>query len=766
MDMTLQPLSAFHFTGERVSGDLDDYACHDLRPALFGAYHDLRRLRYDYPLVLIDRENNRGNDGGNDGGNDSNSVRSLSSIVDETLGTVAPHDTSEERVRQSALKLEEAARSLVSSKGARSLREVWGLAEQMLIEKTDLAAREQLSDDLSRVRDGLKIDGEVVDCDHDLPVKFVTHAWKTGQQEQARKLGDKLDGLMLKLRDILKVDFLHSEEAHGADSLRRGMASATGDEFDFDTMSELLRKVPVVDTLPKSRSRRIQVALATMRSQRFVAAELRDSRPGRPKSQYEFEFNTCEEALSAFQERLPEMSKLVKAMAVAELEIDNRYNEAKHDPLFRRFASRQLHKSDFAMFPSYLVCLHDSENAAVDQPAFWQVLSSRLPIKVLVQFDDLLDAKRPAGGRINSQLGAMALGLGSVYVLQSASAHLYRMRDAVTKGLVGGGPALFSVYSGSLQSGTAPAKNNSGVAPYLAAAAATEARVFPGYVYDPLAGKDWASRFHLVANPQSGDDWPIHDFKYEDKDLQRTTVEAAFTFVDFAACDHRLAERFARVPTVSWHDGMVPVSEFMDLGDDASAAKVPYIWMIDEDNALHRAIVEESLIDDARQCRDLWRGLQELTGIKNSHAKALLTKEREIWGREKDLELAAHVARSEADADVKTETRAIAPETAADEPVSMEPTPGNQETVETVIEAAHIDTPRCTTCNECTEINNKMFAYNDEMQAYVADPSAGTFRQMVEAAESCQVAIIHPGKPLNAGEPGLNELVARAGLFN
>jgi len=79
---------------------------------------------------------------------------------------------------------------------------------------------------------------------------------------------------------------------------------------------------------------------------------------------------------------------------------------------------------------------------------------------------------------------------------------------------------------------------------------------------------------------------------------------------------------------------------------------------------------------------------------------------------------------------------------------------------------AYIDTPRCTTCNECTEINNKMFTYNENMQAYIADLEAGTYRQLVEAAETCQVCIIHPGLPKDQNEPGLEDLVARAEPFN
>jgi hypothetical protein len=58
-----------------------------------------------------------------------------------------------------------------------------------------------------------------------------------------------------------------------------------------------------------------------------------------------------------------------------------------------------------------------------------------------------------------------------------------------------------------------------------------------------------------------------------------------------------------------------------------------------------------------------------------------------------------------------------------------------------------------------------MFAYNENRQAYIADVNAGTFRELVEAAESCQMAIIHPGRPRNPNEAGLEELVKRAEPF-
>jgi ferredoxin len=73
-----------------------------------------------------------------------------------------------------------------------------------------------------------------------------------------------------------------------------------------------------------------------------------------------------------------------------------------------------------------------------------------------------------------------------------------------------------------------------------------------------------------------------------------------------------------------------------------------------------------------------------------------------------------------------------------------------------------IDTALCTTCNECTVRNPQMFAYNAAKQAYIRDPRAGTYRELVETAENCPVCIIHPGKPLDPNEPGLEDLIRRA----
>jgi len=78
----------------------------------------------------------------------------------------------------------------------------------------------------------------------------------------------------------------------------------------------------------------------------------------------------------------------------------------------------------------------------------------------------------------------------------------------------------------------------------------------------------------------------------------------------------------------------------------------------------------------------------------------------------------------------------------------------------------YIDTELCTSCNECLIINSQIFAYNENKKAYIKDANAGTYKEIVKAAEKCPVKIIHPGLPLNANEKKIEKWVKRAEKFN
>ncbi|MEE9180211.1 MAG: hypothetical protein V3U22_04885, partial [Vicinamibacteria bacterium] len=621
----------------------------------------------------------------------------------------------------------------------------------------DDAGGKPLRDSLSRARNVLRLDGEVIDCDEETPVRLLTHVWTAVQKTKAQRFLDEVNGLILKLSDILKADFMKSDEARAPESLKRSVGTGYEAAFDFEAMSRILRKASPNDSLPEKRWQRIRTVLSVLESQRFCAPTSECEEDGGRQAPYSFVFDSCTRALEAFQDRLPEMVELVKAISIAKLDVENRYKESKHDPFFRRYDESSLVPEDLALFPSYLVCLRDGPADAAEKARLIGLLSSGLPVKVLVQSDDILEelsieAGQFAFGAKSLQLASMAVGLNSAYVLQSSSSYLYRLRDRILKGLRYHGPALFSIFSGS--AGNAPE-----FPPYLTAAAAMESRAFPAFTYDPAAGRDWASRFYIGDNPQAEVEWPIHRFWCEDEDLQRISEDVAFTFVDFVACDKRYAGRFARVPRRRWHEGVVPVSEFLQLRTEDTSERVPYVLMVDESNVLHRVIVEDRLIRAARRCGEMWHSLQELGGIDNSHARRLLDREREIWEQEKARELEELKGQPEEEAT----GLGAEEETATREEMAQREL---EETDEAPADEPYIETPRCTTCNECTEMNSKMFVYDENMQAYIADADAGTYRQLVEAAEICQVCIIHPGRPRNPNEPNLDELIKRAEPFN
>jgi hypothetical protein len=334
-------------------------------------------------------------------------------------------------------------------------------------------------------------------------------------------------------------------------------------------------------------------------------------------------------------------------------------------------------------------------------------------------------------------------------VLQAPASHLYRVRDRLSRGLRYPGAVLLRVFSG--------ANPNFGALPaYLVSAAALESRAFPAWSYDPSAGPDWASRFDLSANPQVERDWPVATLSYEDADHQSVSEEAAFTLLDFAACDQRHARHFARVPRAQWATRTIAAAECL-AGDTRPPERVPSITLVDNNGVLAKAIVDDKLMREARRAREMWHSLQELAGIHNSHAQRIVALERAKSAAERAAQPpAAEAAPAAVPPSNAAPAAATPPGTAAApaEPAADKPS-----------DEPYIETPRCTTCNECTTINNQMFAYNENQQAYIRNADAGTYAQLVEAAESCQMGIIHPGKPRNPDEPGLEDLIARAEAF-
>lgn len=732
---------AFFLTGRRPSEFLDAVEGLGLRPALFSGYRELASLRYDFPLLLVaDRT-------------DGEFALSLSGIMDSALESVARGNDAE-RIRKHVLGLEQEIRALVAGGAGGTFSNLWKEAASRMAKAGD--ADKSRDDSLRRARAVIKIDGEMADCDGALPARLLQHAWAAVQQQKAARFRKDIDRLILKLSDILKSDHARSEAGRSAKHLKDTVGSAFGDAFDFNVMSRMLSKAMPKDAFPESRRKRIRDLLGVLNTQQFfppvdAPAGGTAAKKAHTAKPYAFKFSSCADALGAFRERMPRLIELAKAITIADLEIDGQYSESKHDALFEQFGANGLDPQDLAPFPDYLVTVNAEKLQAVEHAQLMEILSSGLPIKVLLQIDDILEESPHGEGSLTAgmrsrQIANMAIGLNEAYVMQSSSSNLYRFRDRVLRGLSYRGPALFSVYSG--ESGKA-----SGLSPYLMSAAAMESRAFPAFTYDPSAGPNWASRFYLEANSQVDLDWPVQGFAYEDEQHQRVSEDLAFTLVDFVAGDCRYAKHLARVPREKWNGSMIAVDDALTRERKGLPDKVPSVLMVDSNNVLQKVIADERLIREARRCREMWHSLQELGGIHNSHAEKLLARERKAWEERMHQEAEAHAAALPAS--VPASPAATAAQVA--DVVEEEPERSRDE--------AYIETPRCSSCDECTTINKKMFAYDGNKQAYIADITAGTYAQLVEAAESCQVSVIHPGKPRNPNEPGLEELLKRAESF-
>jgi ferredoxin len=739
MDPTLQHQTVFHLTGKRPAAGLD--SADGLRPVLLARYRDLTRLRYDFPLVLV-------------GGARGEFVRSLSAIVDDLLREIAPPGLDGEGLRRLVLGIERDIRRMVAAGAQNTLATLW---EQAVAKLAPARGAAGLGELLAQAGAATHVDGALVDCDQQLPARLLTHAWRAAQERKARKARAEIDALIVRLTDILRADFLRSEAGQRPESLRASLGGSHQGLFDFEAMSRLLGHAPAPQRLPDARRGRIERALAALRAQRFFGTPSGATAPRIGDAPYEFAFRRGADAVAAFRQRLPAMVELVKAMSLAALEAEGRYAEATDDEFFDAFDEHALGARDLELFPDYLVCL-DAGSGAAEQVTLMELLSSGIPVKVLAQVDDLFEDGGVGAGHFtfgvrSTQIASTAVGLTDCFVLQSASSNLFQVRGSVERGMSYPGPALFSVFSGA-------AARSGGLPPYLVAAAAMQSRAFPAFTYDPAAGPGLADRFSLEDNPQPGADWPVAPLEFADGELQRATEQVAFTFLDFVACDGRHMRHFARAPHAAWNGHMVPAAEWLAHPPPARGDKIPYLLAVDDRDVLQRVIADEQVVQAARRCRENWHRLQELGGVHSSHAERLLEREKSVWEAQKRKDIEAIRATA-------TPAEPSAPGGAAisvPSEVQGEAAPAPI-AVQRSRDEAYIETIRCSSCNECTQINDRMFAYNDNKQAFIKDLGAGSYRQLVEAAESCQLSIIHPGKPRDPNEPGLAELIERAQPF-
>jgi pyruvate-ferredoxin/flavodoxin oxidoreductase len=332
----------------------------------------------------------------------------------------------------------------------------------------------------------------------------------------------------------------------------------------------------------------------------------------------------------------------------------------------------------------------------------------------------------------------------------------------------------------------------------------------------------------LNGNPEIEEDWPSYELTHTDDEGNSQTLELPLTVADWAATENRFKKHFKKIKRDAWNEDQVPFHEFVEMPLDDRLGKTPYINFLSGDGRLDRIACSMEMVMLGEDRLLHWDQLRELAGYKVAPSvrdqvayeledefdvkAAAIRAEYEAKILELKTSYPQIIARKMAEGLIASSRggedkvgdvlkraastpgiRAItltaeqealasgngggaavaaapAPAAAAADtavaPAEAAPAVEEDEDDDALVMDPYIDTARCTSCNECININKKMFAYNDQKQAYFKDVKAGTFAEIVQAAERCTAKIIHPGTPLNPKERDLEKWIERAKPFN
>ena len=528
-------------------------------------------------------------------------------------------------------------------------------------------------------------------------------------------------------------------------------------------------------------------------------------------------------AIGIFEGHMRKMADGFAAVRRAELELGGGYDPATHEAELAKLDWRRFSDEEFALCPPILAVGGDGAMLDIGFQNLSRLLASGKPVRVVMldtqvysntggqactsgflgQVSDMAEFGPGQRGKeeTRKELALLAMAHRNVFVLQSSQASPSHLLAGVLRGLQSRYPAVFSLHC------PCPPEHGVGdeAAPH-AAKLALESRAVPLLVYDPATGPRLADRLNLDGNPSVDEPWPTYELKYVDEGGAEQMMELPVTVADWACTETRFRKHFSRIAASAGEEELVPLHEYLALAKDDSAGKTPFIYTLEAGRKLGRLAVTDEIVRLAEDRRELWTLLRDMAVLKAPETVAaeaeleqrVVALRAEYEAKLADLRarypwviarrLAEELLRAGnggtpieqllAKVDTLPEVprargaapgRAPAPAavaTAVASPAVAAPAPARAEADETLAMEPYIDGALCTACNECTNMNKRLFAYNAKKQAYIKDPKAGKFREIVQAAEKCPVKIIHPGTPLNPAEKDLDKWIKRAKPFN
>lgn len=475
-------------------------------------------------------------------------------------------------------------------------------------------------------------------------------------------------------------------------------------------------------------------------------------------------------AMGLFEGHMSKMAEGFKTVRMVEMELAGKYNEKEHKDFFTFFSWKDFTDEEYHLSPPVVSVGGDGAMYDIGFQNLSRMMMSGVPIKVMIvdtqvysntggqactsgfvsQISDMAPFNKKWKGKteIRKEMSLIAAAHRTSYVLQSSFSHISHLLEGYIEGLNSRRPAIFNIYA------VCPPEH--GIADDSAdrqSKLAVESRAYPLFKFDPDKGTTFEECIELEGNPSISQDWPRYKLNYTDADNKEATLDVPLTFVDFAATEGRFRKHFKNVPEDKWNDSMVQVDEFIDMDKDDQETANPFIWTVNKKQQLIRTQVSKELALSALERRDFWRQLKSLSGYDHKLDKeSLIQQTRQQMAQSLTENLLSM-------------TGVTGGNTAMNLLVSgnSAPTAGNAASADH--EAVWIDSPECTACDDCMDINPDIFVYNDDKQAVIANPQAGTFKEIVKAAEQCTAECIHPGSPFNPDETGLEKLIKRAEKF-
>ncbi|MDH3355479.1 MAG: thiamine pyrophosphate-dependent enzyme [Chromatiales bacterium] len=480
-------------------------------------------------------------------------------------------------------------------------------------------------------------------------------------------------------------------------------------------------------------------------------------------------------AMGLFEGHMVKMADGFKAVRQAELELKGDYNSEIHEEFFTYFNWEQFSDEEFKLCPPVVSVGGDGAMYDIGFQNLSRMMMSGLPIKVLIldtqvysntggqactstyvaQVADMSPYGKLSKGKkeIRKEMSVIAMAHRTSYVLQGSPSSVTHLIEGYIDGLNSRRPAIFNIYAVCQ-----PEHGVGDAASDKQSKLAVESRAYPLFTYNPDLGTTFEECSSLDGNPSMKTDWPTYNLSYEDDGGKGASMELPLTFADFALTEGRFRKHFRKAPTETWNDEMIPLAEFIELDTASQEGLFPYIWAADPKNQLMRVLVSAELVNSTVERRDFWRQLKSLVGVDQMVDVAQIANDAKVDMAQKITSSLLAMAGGSGGADLGALLGATSSGADAGFIAASTSTPADYEPV-------WIETPECTACDECTDLNPNIFAYNEEKLAIVVDPKAGPFVDIVKAAEKCTAEVIHPGTPFNPNEPNLDKLIKRAEKF-